>query len=246
MEVSLGSALFRGMLVLGAAAVISSLVLVSGAQKVRSADQSMVGTGSARQRIHSDLAVWDIALSRQSPTVAGAYQSLAADLPKVRAYLKSKGILDTQITASSITSQAKGERDTDGRDTGKIVAYELRQHLTVRSTTVEQVEQLSREAVGDLLKSGVLVESQAPQYLYTKIGDLKVTMLGEAAKDAKARAEKIAQNVGSRIGGVRAARMGVLQITPADSTEVSGEGMNDTSAIDKDITSVISMTFGVE
>ena len=70
-------------------------------------------------------------------------------------------------------------------------------------------------------------------------------MLAEAAKDARTRAEKVAQSVGSRIGPVRSARMGVLQITAADSNEVSDSGMNDTSSLEKDITSVVSVTFAV-
>ncbi len=41
------------------------------------------------------------------------------------------------------------------------------------------------------------------------------------------------------------ARMSPLQITRPDSTQVSGEGMYDTSTIDKDVTAVVTITFGV-
>ena len=71
-------------------------------------------------------------------------------------------------------------------------------------------------------------------------------MLSEAAKDAKVRAEKIAESTGSSIGSVRSARMGGLQITPADSNEVSDMGMNDTSSLDKDITAVVNVAFAVD
>ncbi|MEP6847365.1 MAG: SIMPL domain-containing protein, partial [Acidobacteriota bacterium] len=47
------------------------------------------------------------------------------------------------------------------------------------------------------------------------------------------------------IGSVRSAKMGVLQITPADSTEVSDSGMYDTSTIDKDMTAVVNISFAV-
>ncbi len=40
--------------------------------------------------------------------------------------------------------------------------------------------------------------------------------------------------------------MGVLQITPADSNEVSDSGMNDTSSLDKDITAVVNMGFAID
>ena len=59
-------------------------------------------------------------------------------------------------------------------------------------------------------------------------------------------AEKIAESTGSSIGSVRSARMGVLQITPADSNEVSDMGMNDTSSLDKAITAVVNVAFAVD
>jgi hypothetical protein len=40
--------------------------------------------------------------------------------------------------------------------------------------------------------------------------------------------------------------MGVMQITPADSTEVSDQGISDTSSIDKDMTAVVNISFAVE
>jgi hypothetical protein len=40
--------------------------------------------------------------------------------------------------------------------------------------------------------------------------------------------------------------MGVLQITPADSTEVSDMGMYDTTSIDKDMTAVVNISFAVD
>ena len=73
-----------------------------------------------------------------------------------------------------------------------------------------------------------------------------VKILAEAAKDAKQRAEQIAEATGSRIGQVRSARMGVLQITPAFSNEVSDYGINDVSSLQKDITGVVTVEFEVE
>jgi hypothetical protein len=70
-------------------------------------------------------------------------------------------------------------------------------------------------------------------------------MLAEATKDAKERAKQIAENTGSSVGSVRSARMGVLQITPSDSNEVSGLGINDTSSLEKDITAVVNIEFEV-
>ncbi|HEY0050262.1 MAG TPA: SIMPL domain-containing protein, partial [Pyrinomonadaceae bacterium] len=72
---------------------------------------------------------------------------------------------------------------------------------------------------------------------------MKIEMLGEAAKDAKTRAERIADSTGNQIGAVRSARMGVMQITAADSTEVSDAGISDSTTIDKDVTAVVNISF---
>ena len=88
--------------------------------------------------------------------------------------------------------------------------------------------------------------SQPPEYLYTKLADVRTVMLGEATKDARTRAESIARAAGSDIGAVREVRMGVFQITPRNSTEVNDYGINDTSSLEKDITAVVRVTFAVK
>ena len=50
---------------------------------------------------------------------------------------------------------------------------------------------------------------------------------------------------GNSIGSVKSAKMGVLQITAADSTDVSDYGTYDTSTIEKDMTAVVNVSFAV-
>ncbi len=213
--------------------------------RAKKGDQTITVTGSARKRITSDLVIWKAAVSYQAPVLADAYRSLSENVPRVKAYLVSKGIAENQITISSISSQTHQVRDSNGQETGQISGYTLRQELEVRSTDVQSIAKIAREAT-ELINQGILIESMAPEYHYTKLGEEKITMLAEAAKDAKVRAEKIAESTGSSIGSVKTARMGVLQITPADSNEVSDMGMNDTSSLEKDITAVVNVGFGID
>ena len=114
----------------------------------------------------------------------------------MKAYLVSKGIPENQITVSSISSQTLHGRTSDGGETSEITGYSLRQELSVRSTEVEKIGQIAREAT-ELINQGILIESMAPEYINTELGSLKIEMLAEAAKDAKVRAEQIAQHVGA-------------------------------------------------
>lgn len=82
------------------------------------------------------------------------------------------------------------------------------------------------------------------QYLYTKLADLRIETLGEAMKDASERAKVMAESSGSKLGELRATLcMGVFQVTPRNSTDVSDYGYYDTSSKEKDITAVVKASY---
>jgi hypothetical protein len=236
---------------LGTAVVLAVGLIIASAiggwffVKGKRGDQTITVTGSAKKRITSDMVIWKTAVSYQASSLADAYRSLSESIPRVKSYLVGKGIPENQITISSISSQTLHGHGSNGEETAEITGYQLRQELEVKSNDVEKIAKVAREAT-ELINQGILIESMAPAYHYTKLGDLKVEMLSEAAKDAKIRAEQIAKSTGSSIGSVRSARMGVLQITPADSNDVSDSGMNDTSSLEKDITAVVNIGFAVD
>ena len=225
--------------------VLSSLIFGWFYSNAKKGDEAVTVTGSARKRIKSDLVVWSAGVSYQAPQLDEAYRSLSENIPRVKQYLMSKGIAENQITISSISTVTLKKQDENGGETSEITGYSLRQQIEVRSNEVDKIAQIAREAT-ELINKGILIESNPPQYYYTLIGDLKIEMLGEAAKDAKTRAERIADSTGNKIGAVRSARMGVMQITAADSTEVSDGGISDTTTIDKDVTAVVNISFAVD
>lgn len=236
---------FNAGFALAVALVLSSIIGAWAYTHTKKGEQMVTVTGSARKRIKSDLVIWRAGVSYQATQLSEAYKSLSDNIPKVKQYLISKGVSEDQITVSAITSTTLHDKDNEGQETGAITGYVLRQEVEVRSSDVDKIAKVAREAT-ELINQGILIESMPPEYHYTQIGTLKVEMLSEAAKDAKARAQQIASSTGSTIGTVRSAKMGVLQITPADSNDVSGEGMNDTSSLDKDITAVVNISFAVE
>jgi len=207
-------------------------------------------TGSAKKTIRADLAVWRGSFNAQSPRIEDAYADLEASAKRVRTYLVGKGFADTALVFSQVSTEALYARQTlleraaNGRETGQIEGYRLVQTVEVRSRDVQRIETLAREAT-QLIRQGVHFESNPPEYLVTGLADLKVEMLAAATRDAKARAAEMAKNAGSSIGRLRGARMGVFQVTPSNSTMVTDYGINDTSSLEKDITSVVSVSFEI-
>lgn len=228
------------------ATIVSSLIFAGGFMRVMKFRSEVVEvTGSAQQEIRSDLAVWDGRLSRRGTELAAPYKMLKEDLGKVKAYLGAQGVKEKEIEVFQVHTETLYKKDKDGENTNVIEGYLLSQTVEVRSTDVERVGKVSREST-DLIEQGVEFVSETPSYFYTKLNELKVEMLARASENAKARADSMAKSTGSRVKMMQSAHMGVFQITPVDSTEVSGYGVNDTSALVKKVTAVVTMTFALE
>jgi uncharacterized protein len=230
--------------ILGAALVLSSWIIGCSAMRISDSRATITVTGSAKQQIRSDMVVWRGTFSAQSTQLAPAYAELDESVKLVRDYLGARGIADTGMVFSSIQTRTFYEIGTRGIETANVSGYRLMQTVEVRSHDVERIGVLARQST-ELIQQGVAFESMPPEYLYTRLADLKVEMLAEATKDARARALEMARNSRSHIGRLRSARMGVFQITPAFSTQVADYGINDTSSLLKDITAVVSMSFEI-
>lgn len=96
-----------------------------------------------------------------------------------------------------------------------------------------------------LLADGVVVQTTGIEFHYTRLADTKVAMIAEATEDARRRAEEIARRGGRNVHELRTAKMGVIQVNPLHSTATSWEGNNDTSTLDKTITSTVTAEFAL-
>ena len=219
-------------------------ILGASAMGVANSRATITVTGSAKRTIRADLAAWRGSFSAQSPRIEDAYAELEASARRVRAYLVGRGFADSALVFSQVQTQTLYARSPNGMKTGQVEGYRLMQTVEVRSRDVRRIETLARESTV-LIRQGVRFESNPPEYLVTGLADLKVEMLAAATRDARARALEMARNAGSKVGRLRSARMGVFQVTPTNSTMVTDYGINDTSALDKDITSVVSVSFEI-
>src|SRR5467141_367349 len=120
------SGLFAAGLALAVGLVLGSAIFSWGFMRSKKGDQTIVVTGSARKRIRSDLVIWKAGVSFQATTLADAYRSLAAEVPRVKTYLISKGIPENKITISSIAAQTLHAKSNEGGgDQGVISGYSL-------------------------------------------------------------------------------------------------------------------------
>ncbi len=228
------------------ATIVSSIILSGGFLKVMKFTREQISvTGSATKEIKSDFIVWKGMFSRRDTALRTAYEALRSDLEKVKKYLTSKGVDQNEIIISPVTTTTLYQKNEKGYDTNDIQGYRVSQEVEIRSKDVDKIAQVSREST-ELIDQAIEFESPAPEYFYTKLDELKIEMLAKATQNAKQRAESMVKATGNKIGFMRNARMGVFQITPVTSTDVSDWGMNDTTSLDKKVMAVVTVSFAIE
>ncbi|MFA4842388.1 MAG: SIMPL domain-containing protein [Candidatus Omnitrophota bacterium] len=231
---------------IAAATIISSTILSQGFLKIMKFKQEQISvTGSATKEIKSDYIIWTGSFSRREADMAAAYRKLQEDLEKVKKYLSANGVNEKEIIISQVTTGKIYKKNDKGNDTNDIQWYELSQSIEIRSNDVDKIARVSREST-ELINQGVEFDSGAPSYFYTKLDELKLEMLARASENAKQRAENMVKAAGNKIGLMRSAKMGVFQITPITSTDVSDWGCNDTTSLDKKVMAVVSASFAIE
>ncbi|MBI5808243.1 MAG: SIMPL domain-containing protein [Ignavibacteriales bacterium] len=231
--------------ILGLSLVIAVLIFSLVWKSNKSADQTITVTGSAKKFITSDLGIQRGTLQATSSDRKTAYQIVQEQMPTVLKFLESKGFKKDQIEVFAINGFPVYEISPNGMQTSKILYYTYSQRFEVRSNDVAKIKELS-VSLSSLVEKGLDINTEMPEYLYTKLDDVKISIQAEAAKNAMERAEKIAESTGRNLGPLRSARMGVLQITPKNSNVISDYGMNDVTSIEKEITAVVSASFEIK
>lgn len=228
------------------AALILSVIIFSLVWKsAKNADQTITVTGSAKKMITSDLGIQRGTIQATGFDRRGAYQLIQQQMPLVLKHLADKGFPKDQIEVFSINGYPIFEIAPNGNQTQKVLAYVYSQRFEVNSNDVKKIKDLSI-SLSSLVEKGLDINVEAPEYLFTKLDDLKIEVQAAASKNAMERAVKIAEATGRSLGSLRNARMGVIQITPVNSNVISDYGMNDVSSVDKEITAVVSAAFEIK
>jgi hypothetical protein len=242
---------------LAVAITVSTFLASSAWERVRNKPRERLinVTGSAKKRIVSDQIEWSATITTLDLERIKAIRDLAAHTKITLEYLRGHGIKDAEIVPGSVAVQPIFETErielhtkegNQFREKKTFKGHQAVQAITLRSSDVARVERISRE-ITQLLERGVPVESSAPTYYYTKLGELKITMLAEASKDARTRAESmVGETGGADLGKLLSAQMGVININPANSTATSWEGNNDTSSLEKDIISIVRVVYALK
>jgi hypothetical protein len=234
--------LFLGLLSLALAAVWIGHLVASAIHDARQARDTITITGSARKPISADLVQWNLAVrGTAAAPVEAARRERSAGVELV-AFLRQAGIPQTAISPEVVQSRAVVIRV--GKNRTK-TTYLVSQRFAVSTRQIDLVVGAATR-LGNLLEQGVEVSAEPLSYISTDLEQAKLDALAAATAEARRRASILVEGLGGKLGPMRASSLGVYQITPRNSTEISDYGVNDTSSRQKDVTAVVSATFAVD
>lgn len=210
------------------------------AYNIKTANNTIVVTGSARTPVVADLAIWTIHL--QTKTGIDEQQSgldtLEQAKEKVVAYLKSQNIENVETPAASVNQDYLYPQNGGAIFTG----YTVYRDIIVRSQDIDALSKLANN-IGPLGGTGYTATTNGLQLTYQNLSETRVTLLSEAIKDAKARAEAIAKDSGQSVGALKSSASGVVQVLPQGGIDVSDYGTYDTTSKNKEVMVTVRAEF---
>ena len=227
-----------------AAGLVAAAMLTTGAWLKIKNSQFVSVKGSVQKNVDADLVVWSGSFFREAETLAEAQHNIQADREVVEIFLKEAGVTNVKVLFAPINiDELTATRKTEeGLVEHMRKGYRLTQTVSVESTDVDRLDRLDTMPLVD---RGLVFTVAPPRFIYTKAGDTKIEMLAEATRDARARAEQIAQQGGRTIAQLQSAQQDVFQITPRHGATGGNDwqGENDMSSRQKTITAVVTASF---
>lgn len=187
-----------------------------GMAHLRTADRYVTVKGSAEKIVDADLVVWPLSQTVGGNELGAVQAQLDANTRTIRGFLTSAGFRDDEIVVSPPRLEDRWAYSYgDNRPPER---YRYSNTVTLRSGRVTEALAALRRS-GDIVSRGVMLntdEGGGPDFEYTRLNDIKPALIAEATSNARKSAEQFAKDSGARIGGIRSANQGVINIENRD------------------------------
>ena len=183
-----GGSIMIGLIVLG-------WFIYAGIGRFSDRDRSVVVKGLSEREVVADQVIWPL-----------AYRLAGNDLPQE----------EITVSPASVTDMQAERYGYNNEDPFRYKAVSV---VTVASDKIDLVRSLMTKQ-GDLLKKGVVIAGDDYQFQtvfsFNGLNDIKPEMVAEATKNARATAQKFAEDSDSKIGKIRSASQGQFTISDRD------------------------------
>ena len=186
--------------------------------KIKGMERTVTVKGLSEREVKADIAIWPIKFTNAANDLSELYGLVEQNSSQVVSFLKENGFKGHEISISSpsiIDKQAQGYSNYD-----KIkFRYTASTLITLYTNEVDKVRGTMGKIL-DLGKDGIVLSGNEydsrPEFLYTKLNDIKPAMIEEATKKAREVAVKFAKDSQSKLGKIKRASQGLFTIKNRD------------------------------
>lgn len=229
--------------VLSLGAVIVASIGAYTAYDIKTSGDRIEVTGSAKEAVVADTARLIINLDTRTGTTdqQTGYQMLETATERIVAYLESLGFTDFETPAVTSYPNFSYPQYGDPLMNG----FTVNRQIIVRSPDIDATSELANN-IEPFMGTGYNVTIQSIELTYSKLDEMRVSLLSQAIKDAEARAEAIASESGRDVKALKGASSGVVQVLPQGGIDISDYGMYDTQSKRKEIMVTVRATFALD
>ncbi|MEX0722822.1 MAG: SIMPL domain-containing protein [Gracilimonas sp.] len=212
----------RGLIIIGASIFLGlvafGFILGNAAITFKEYERTVTVKGLAEEEHLADIVIWPIQFTEASNQLTEIYDNLESSGEKVRTFLTDRGISEDEISVSTPLVTDKSAQRWGGQNDAQF-RFVADQTVTIYSENVEQVREVMSQ-LADLGKQGITLSGDEyqvkPEYIFNSLNEIKPQMIEAATKEARAVAEKFAEDSNSKLGKIKTAYQGQFSISPRD------------------------------
>lgn len=198
--------------------IVSGLFIGKGLTSIANQEQYVTVKGLAEREVLANKVVWPLPYKCVSNDMQKLYDEIGMNRDIILSFLKEGGITGDEIiiSAPAVTDRLAQSYVPDNIK----FRYQAEAVITVISPQVEKVIELMGKQI-ELMKDGVIISdeySYQTQFEYTALNDIKPAMVEEATRNARAVAQKFAEDSDCELGNIKQATQGQFSITSDETT----------------------------
>ncbi len=227
--------------ILGVAFIIGAYTIGKFLYSIRALDNSISVAGSTREKVTSDNAKLSIKLEKSvfPENVKAGYEDIQKKSLEISNYLIKEGVPSESIILGTLSSYEEYNPNS------QLKKYQLSQLVVVSSNDVYLLERVSK-LVPLQSSAQVTVNIMSLEFFYSKLPELRISLIQKAIEDAKSRAYNLTEATGVSVGKLKSASTGIVQVVPVNSTDISDYGTYDTTTIEKEVVVTVKASFSVK
>lgn len=198
--------------ILGIALVLASIIIGAYFYKTRQTVRFITVKGLAEREVNANIGIWPINFRIADDDLNVLQQKLEAQRKLITDFLIYQGFKQEEM---SYGIPAIEDKEAKSYNVERKFRYVAQATITLRSNNVAMLEQTLQKSE-QLVAKGIVLDSERwdcrPQFIFTKLNEIKPSMIQEATLEARKAAEQFAKDSGSQVGTIRHATQGLFSI----------------------------------